>query len=113
MFALLAACAPAIHEARMSASEPPSERELDAEARVAASPCPHAVHWLFPGIGQACLGKPGDAAVLATLGAGELATGIAIGVDSGFDHPGAALPLLVLQDTWVYSMFDADLDLDR
>jgi membrane protease YdiL (CAAX protease family) len=115
LIVLLAACGPAIHEARMSASEPPSERELDAAVRVAHASCGLGWHAVFPGIGQACLGKPREAAVLATLGAVELATGVtvAVGQSDGVKHPGAAVPLVALQDTWLYSIMDATLDLER
>jgi membrane protease YdiL (CAAX protease family) len=112
---VLAACGPAIRHARLSSSDPPSARELDAAERIAASPCSVGLHWLFPGIAQACLGRPYDAAVLATLGASELATGIAVGIANhqGLDHPGAALPLVAVQDLWIYSAYDADIELDR
>jgi membrane protease YdiL (CAAX protease family) len=115
LLALLAACGPVIHEARMSSSEPASQRELDAASRVAAAKCGPGWRWLFPGVGQACHGKTADAAVLATLGAGELATGIAVATTSsqGLDHPGAAVPLVAFQDAWIYSIVDADLDEQR
>jgi membrane protease YdiL (CAAX protease family) len=115
LIVLLAACGPAIHEARMSASEPPSERELDAAERIAHASCGPGWHYLFPGIGQACQGKPREAAVLATLGAGELATGVTVAASQpdGVNHPGAGVPLIALQDVWVYSVIDARLDIER
>jgi membrane protease YdiL (CAAX protease family) len=50
--------------------------------------------------------------VIATLGAGELATGITVATanSQGLDNPGAALPLLVFQDTYLYSVVDVELD---
>jgi membrane protease YdiL (CAAX protease family) len=115
LLGMLVACGPAIREARMSPSEPASERELDAAKRMAAPRCNPALRWVFPGIGQACVGKPADAAVVAALGIGELATGIGVatGTSQGIDHPGAAVPLLALEDTWLYSIVDVDLDLQR
>jgi membrane protease YdiL (CAAX protease family) len=115
LLVFLVACGPAIHEARMSAAEPPSERELEAAERVAHASCGEGWHWLFPGVGQACQGKPREAAVLATLGAVELATGVtvAVGQPDGVTHPGAAAPLIALQDTWVYSVIDARLEVQR
>jgi membrane protease YdiL (CAAX protease family) len=99
----------------MSASEPPSERELEAAARIRDAKCGTSLRWLFPGIGQACLGKPGEAAVIATLGGGELATGVIVAATNsqGLSNPGAAVPLLALEDTWLYSAIDVDLDYQR
>lgn len=96
-------------------SEPALDRERDAEVRVAAQSCGDSWWWLFPGIAQVCLGKPAEAAVLATIGAGELTTGIAVAVaqPAGIDHPGAGVPLVAVQDTWLYSVADGQLDEQR
>src|SRR5438067_5076573 len=110
--AVLAACGPAIQPARRTTVEPPSERELDAARRVDAASCSQGFAFLFPGLGQACLGKPVEGAVLATLGAGELATGTAVATTQaqGVQHPGAGVPLIAVQDAWVYSLTDVELD---
>jgi membrane protease YdiL (CAAX protease family) len=115
LLAALAACGPTIHEARMSYTEPASDRELDAAQRVAVRSCSESWDWLFPGVAQACLHKPAEAAVLATLAAGELTTGITVAVASseGTGHPGAGVPLVAVQDTWLYSVVDGRLDEQR
>jgi len=99
----------------MSKAEPPSERELDAAERVRHAKCGAAWRWVFPGVGQACFGKPGEGAVLATVAAGELATGVTVATTNsqGLDHPGASVPLLVVEDAWLYSAIDIDLDFQR
>jgi len=101
-----------VKTARESAAEPVSEEETSAAFRVRGASCGPYAGLFFPGVSQFCLGQNGKGAALLALGATELGVGVGLGLaidgegDSGFAHPGAAIPLLAFQDTYSYSLAD-------
>jgi membrane protease YdiL (CAAX protease family) len=109
----LAACCRPVATARTTPVEPPAPRELDAAARHRARACSPALGWLWPGLAQACLGQGAEAAALGGLAAAEAGAAIAtyVATDDG-EHPGVALPLVALQDLWVYGLAAAAIDED-
>jgi membrane protease YdiL (CAAX protease family) len=108
---LAAACSRPIQTARTTHAEPPAPAEVEAAARQQARRCGDGWGLLFPGLGQLCLGKTGEGSALMALGAAELGTGIAVGREHGWEHPGSTVPLLGFQDLWVYG--NADLYIER
>ena len=116
--ALAIGCGPPLRPARTTDQEPPSSRELDSEQRVSAASCGPALGLAFPGLAQFCLDKPVEGAVLSGLAAAELGTavGVAVHRDEGLDglsHPAAAVPLIGLQNLWIYGYADALFDEQR
>jgi membrane protease YdiL (CAAX protease family) len=111
----LVGCATPLRQARTSSNEPEREREQESRRRLADAPCGGGWSVLFPGAGQLCYGKTREGTILMALGAAELGTGLAVAASQpkGFDHPGAAVPLLAFQDLWVYGVVDAVLDRQR
>ncbi|HVE82146.1 MAG TPA: CPBP family intramembrane glutamic endopeptidase [Myxococcales bacterium] len=109
---LLAGCAH-VRPARLALEEDERPEEKQARETVAASGCPAAVPLLFPGIAEACLGRPAEGAALASLGAAELATGVAVAAKNGLTHPGAAVPLTAFQDLWIASASEWALEHQR
>lgn len=106
-------CSRPLARARLSALEPPAPEELDAAARVGRARCSSYLGLLFPGLGQLCLGEPGKAAVLAGLAAAEIGTAVAVKRETGrSEHPGVVLPLVALQDLWVYGLADGAITRD-
>ncbi len=105
------ACGPALRTARRSADEPQSERELQAEAHVASPSCAPLAMALTPGLGALCEGRTAEGIVLASLGAGELATGIGVALKHDITYPGAAIPLLALSDLVLYTEFSRALEI--
>lgn len=105
---MLIACARPVATARRSMHEPPSEREIEAEHRLREAACSPSWSFLFPGLGQLCLGETGKGAAMAGLGALELGTVVLVAseVEGGLDHPAAGLPAVALQDLWVYGVAD-------
>jgi membrane protease YdiL (CAAX protease family) len=106
-----AGCSRPLATARMSDAEPPAAVELEAAARLARPRCSRHLGLLFPGLAQACLRKDGEAALLGSLAAAEAVTAISVAQttdESG--HPGVALPLIALQDLWVYGLGAAEID---
>lgn len=106
------ACGPPMRPARTSPSQAPSERELTAHENVADADCSASASLLFPGVAQLCQGRTAEGLALTSLGAAELGTGVAVGLSrgeglDGFSHPGAAVPLVAFQNTYVYSWADA------
>lgn len=118
LIALASGCGPPQVPARTSDDAPPSERELDSARRVAEAECGPGLGLLFPGVGQFCQGKPIEGAVLTSLAAAEIGTavGVAIEQDDGLDglsHPAAAVPLVGVQNLWIYAYADAVFDRQR
>jgi hypothetical protein len=104
----LAACSRPIIRARTSPIEPPAPEELAAEQRVRGASCSTYLGLLFPGLAQLCLGDRAKAAVIGGLAVAEVGTAVAVAQEvPETDHPGIALPLLALQDLWVYGLADA------
>lgn len=107
--------------ARISAVSPPTPLESIGDGRATMARC-NGLLWAlaWPGLGQICNGKTTEGAVLASLALLEAgaATGVYVGYarhDDGdpFQHPGVMLPLVAMQDLWVYGMADAYLDRQR
>src|SRR5687768_9959695 len=109
---IAAACRP-LPQARRSVAEATSPAEEAAIARVAARRCDPVLGFLAPGLAQWCLRKDGEAALLLGLAAGEAGAAIAIGQETGFDHPAAVVPLIGLQDLWVYGVADGVIEQRR
>ncbi len=105
-------CSRPIARARMSRLEPPAPAERAARKRLVNPACSYRWGFLFPGLGQLCTGKHKEGAVMLALGLAEVGTSVAVAVstDQGIAHPGAALPLLGLQDLWLYGMTDTAND---
>lgn len=111
-------CGPAMRPARTSAERAPSERELESARRVRDADCGPAMNIVFPGITQMCQGRPVEGAVLTSLGAAELGTGVAVGLSreegfEGFKHPGAIIPLVAYQNLWGAAYVDAVFEEQR
>jgi membrane protease YdiL (CAAX protease family) len=100
---------------RTSFDAPPTDAELESTTRLADASCSGNWGLLFPGLAQLCTGRRAEGAVLMSLAAAEAATAIAVGTSSpqGVDHPGAGLPLIALQDAWLYGVVDSVLDRQR
>jgi membrane protease YdiL (CAAX protease family) len=113
LFALCAlACGPPMRPARTTTERAPSAREDEASAQIDDSACSSDLSLVFPGLGQLCQGRIAEGTTMATLGAAELGIGLGVGISrddglDGFTHPGAAVPLLALQDLWLYGFADA------
>jgi membrane protease YdiL (CAAX protease family) len=102
-----------MHEARREREAPAMPRETEARERIVASDCTSRFSLLVPGLPQLCRGRSGEGAALASLGAAELATGVAAGLASGFDKPAAEVPLLAFGDLLTASVMDAALENQR
>jgi membrane protease YdiL (CAAX protease family) len=112
--AMCAACAPVMHQARLSNDEPPSQRETEARARIESHPdCYSRLGVLVPGYLQMCRGRTADGAVLAGLGIAELGGAVAGSVANGITSNEAGLPLLALGDLITLSVMDAGLENQR
>jgi membrane protease YdiL (CAAX protease family) len=107
----MAACSRPVQTARTTPAQPPMPAEIAAAERQQARSCGDGWGLLFPGLGQLCLGKTAEGSALMALGAAELGTAVAVGRSQGWEHPGASVPLLGLQDLWVYG--NADLYIER
>jgi membrane protease YdiL (CAAX protease family) len=108
----LAACAPPAR-ARLEASEPPSARELQAQRRLREARCDLAWRWLYPGVGHVCLGRGDEGGAIMALATAELGATLLVARREGIEHPGATLPLVALQDLWVYGVIEPALEVDR
>jgi hypothetical protein len=102
------ACSRPVVTARLHRAEPRSTEEMEARIAVDHRACSPGLGLLFPGLAQLCLRRTGTGAVMASLAAAEIGTAIAAGVETGdVDHPAVALPLVAVQDLWVYGVVDA------
>jgi membrane protease YdiL (CAAX protease family) len=112
--ALCAACAPVMHQARLSDDEPLSQREIDARARLETHPdCYSRLGALVPGYLQMCRGRTADGAVLAGFGAAELGGAIAGTATDGITSNEAGIPLLAFGDLITLSVMDVGLENQR
>jgi len=113
-----AACSRPVQTARTTLIAPPSQAEIDAGLAVDYRSCSPNLGWLFPGLGQLCLGKKPEAAVLSSLAAAEIGTAVAVGVTTDYDadgdgqpdpfqHPGVNLPASAVQDLWLLGLAHA------
>ncbi len=115
---VVASDAHGMQPARTRDDEAEKPREARARQLVADASCPAAVGLLFPGVGQFCLGKNAEGAVISGLAAAELGVGIsALAVrDEGLEgvsEPQVALPLVGLQYLWIYSYLDGVFERQR
>ena len=102
------ACSRPVKTARVAAIEPPAPEELDAEVALRERSCDPRWGFLFPGLAQLCLGKTAEGATLATLGAAEIGTAIAVAVETeDGSHPGVQVPVGAVQNLYVYGIADA------
>jgi len=99
-------CLRPVPRARTERFEAPSPAELEAADRVRRRSCSGSWGLLFPGLGHACSHRPGEAAALGGLAAAEAGTAIVVGREHGIEHPGAAVPLIGLQDLWLIGSLD-------
>ena len=98
---------------RQSASDPPSDREIEAAARFADRSCRPPLAAFYPGLGHLSCGKPSEGKALVAAGTLELAGALAGGIARGTDSAAAQLPLLAFSDLLVASTFDLILDSQR
>jgi membrane protease YdiL (CAAX protease family) len=112
---LVFGCGPPLRQARTTIDQPVSSDEADAARRLEARACGPGWSVAFPGLGQLCTGKTAAGAALMTLGTAQLGTAIAVAsqASEGLEHPGAALPLVGLQDVWLYGIMDTVFDRQR
>jgi membrane protease YdiL (CAAX protease family) len=111
-------CGPSIPRARTSEAEPTTRREAESAERVARASCEPTLALAFPGIGQFCQNRPAEGAVLASLAVAEIGTvaGVAVERDrglEGLEHPAAGVPLIALQNLWLYGYADAVFETQR
>jgi membrane protease YdiL (CAAX protease family) len=111
--ALCAACAPVMHEARLSDAEPPSQRENEAAVTLELRPCRKPALLLVPGYIQLCRGRTADGAVLLSLGTLELGGAIAGGITQGIDSNAFGVPALMFGDLLTIGVMDAALENQR
>jgi membrane protease YdiL (CAAX protease family) len=102
-----AGCFRPVATARTSRIEPPAAEEIEARVELDHRACTPNLAFLFPGLGQLCLRRGGQGALMASVAAAEIGSAIAVGVEvEDAEHPGVALPLLAVQDLWVYGVVD-------
>ena len=101
-----------MHQARVRDDQPASEREVEARERVKSADCGRGLS-LLPGAIQLCRGRAAEGAVLASLGAAELATGLTAGFTSGWGSAAAGVPLLAFGDLLTAGVMDAVLENQR
>jgi membrane protease YdiL (CAAX protease family) len=107
------ACARPLKTGRIDAAAPESSAEIEARLRLTAPACAPYLGLFFPGLSQICMGERAKGSAMVALGAAELSTGLAVGFSvkdaqgrPDFSHPGATLPLLGLQDLYMYGVAD-------
>lgn len=105
-------CSRPLKNARLSADDPVYPAESEAAERQRSRKCSDYWGILIPGLSQLCRGKNIEGTALIAAGAIELGTGIAVGRERGFEHPGSAIPLVAVQDTWVYANVEPFIDRD-
>jgi membrane protease YdiL (CAAX protease family) len=112
----LAACAGVPRGARVDSASPPSPQELDASTRLADTPCSGRLGFLLPGAGQLCHGKTAEGATLLSLTAAELTlAGVAGATGDGpaLENPAVFLPVVAVQNVWIYGAVEPYLDEQR
>ncbi len=114
---VVAACGPTVKTARLHDTEPVSPREADARERVSHRRCNPSWGLAMLGLGQICYRKEAEGAVLASLTAVEVTAAVQASRritvapgDSKLEHPAVLLPLVALQDLWVYGLADTSID---
>jgi len=110
-FLTATSCSRPLKSARLSALEPVSQVEEEAEIRHNSATCSLSWGLLFPGLSQYCAGQEKDAYLLSGLGAMEVGLSLWAGNENGFDHSSAQLPLLAFQDLWVYGFSQSFVDM--
>ena len=116
----LAGCFRPTPRARTTAIEPPSPAEIEAADRIDTRSCSEMWSFAFPGLGQLCTGQRGEGIGMLALGAAEIGAAVyaATEVDvapgeSALEHPAVGLPLVGLQDLYIYSVADVLILRDR
>lgn len=101
---LFVGCAIPTQQARLEATEAPTQVEASSKARYDDRSCSPYWSWLYPGLGQFCMGEAGEGAALSALATAEI--GAAVAFETG-------VPLLAFQNVWVYGIADAYIEVDR
>ncbi|TNE87675.1 MAG: CPBP family intramembrane metalloprotease [Deltaproteobacteria bacterium] len=111
---LASACSRPLATARLDAMADPLPGEIEAAARWEQRACTPALGVLWPGLGQACLGQTEEAAVLATATAVEVAaTVVLVREDPELTRQSTLVPIVGLQNLWVYGLTDVALSRRR
>lgn len=107
-----AACSRPIQHARISVLDPGAPAELEAAERLAKRRCSGWLGYVYPGLALWCVRRDSEAVVVAGAATAELAAGIAVAstAPEGLSHPGAFMPLVGVQDAWVYGLAQASID---
>lgn len=110
--ALAAACSRPVKPARTTLDQPVFAAETEAAERQKRRRCSDNWSLLLPGVGQMCRGKIAEGSMLAAGSLLELGTVLAVAESHplGYSHPGAAIPLVALQDLWIYSNMEPIVD---
>ncbi len=90
---------PGLPRARLSASEPPTQQELDDREGFRHPSCNPRWGAAFPGLGALCTGRETEGQILLGAGALELGTGLVVGAINGFATSAAEVPLLGFGDS--------------
>lgn len=106
-------CASPLHPARTSPVQPVSERERVAEERYENRRCSPTLGLAFPGAGHYCLRQPATAAILAGLGASEIALSAWTASELGFNDNRTVLSFVALQNTYIVGIVDPILEQQR
>ena len=105
-----AGCMRPVATARTSPLDPPTPRELEAEIDQRHRSCDPRWGLLFPGLGQLCLGQAESGLTLSSLAAAEIATAVYVASQTdNSEHPGIVVPLVGVQDLWVYGLSDVGI----
>lgn len=106
---LASACAIPVHTARLDTLAEPSPREIAAAKALEDPACPPALGLLLPGLGQACLGRPAEGAVMAVATGAEVAAGVAMLANDPELRTSSLVPLVAAQDLWIVGLTDVGL----
>ena len=104
---------PGLPRARLFASEPPTQQELDDRAGFARPSCNPRWGAAFPGLGALCTGRETEGELVLGIGALELGTGLVVGALNGFGTSAAEVPLLGFGDLFTAVAFDENLRVQR
>lgn len=101
----LSSCSRPVKPARTSPDQPVFAAEREALQRQAQRRCSDSWSLLVPGVSQICRRKYVEGGGLMSASLLELGTILAVGESHplGYSHPGAVIPLVALQDIWIYS----------
>ena len=100
---------PGLPSARLSADEPPSQRELDDLKGFKQGRCDGRWGLLFPGVGAWCGGRDTEAEWLFNAGVVELGTGLTMARLNGITSASAEVPLLGFADLFTAAALDTSI----